>query len=56
MIDKAIRNFDILRHELVILTWCGFVVGEESDVIGAVHAEQLFKSRDYANQGGKDHL
>lgn len=53
VIGRAVRNFDIPRHKLVIMTKCAFYVGQEPDVIGAVFAQQLCRSKDYVNQGGE---
>ncbi|KAJ5107425.1 NADP-dependent oxidoreductase domain-containing protein [Penicillium angulare] len=52
IIGKFIQKFNIPRQKMVIMTKCGFHVGEERDVIGAAFADQMNQSKDYTNQGG----
>jgi aryl-alcohol dehydrogenase-like predicted oxidoreductase len=54
VIGKAIRQFNIPRHKLVILTKVAHYVGEEPDVIAALFPEQMIRGKDYVNQGGTD--
>jgi aryl-alcohol dehydrogenase-like predicted oxidoreductase len=50
VIGKAIRQFNIPRHKLVILTKVAHYVGEEPDVMAALFPEQMSRSKDYVNQ------
>ena len=52
-IGKAIAKFGIPRQKLVLMTKCGFCVGEERDVHGFLYEDSFPKSRDYINQFGK---
>ncbi|KAJ5805278.1 NADP-dependent oxidoreductase domain-containing protein [Penicillium riverlandense] len=52
VIGKALQQFNIPRQKVVIMTKCAFHVGDEPDVIGPLHAEQLNQSKDYVNLGG----
>lgn len=52
VIGKAITKFSIPRQKLIIMTKCGFCVGEEADVHGFLHGESFNKSKDYINQFG----
>ncbi|KFY04720.1 hypothetical protein V491_09274 [Pseudogymnoascus sp. VKM F-3775] len=51
-IGKSIKQFGIPREKLVIMTKCGFCVGEEPDVHGFIYGEHFNKSKDYINQFG----
>ena len=53
MIGKAIGQFEIPRHKVVIMTKCALTVGEDPSVIGAAFGEQMNQSKDYVNQGGE---
>jgi aryl-alcohol dehydrogenase-like predicted oxidoreductase len=53
MIGNAMRKFNIPRHKVVIMTKCYFCVGDEMDIIGPAHDQQLAQSKDYANTQGK---
>jgi aryl-alcohol dehydrogenase-like predicted oxidoreductase len=49
VIGKAIRQFNIPRHKLVILTKVAHYVGKDSDVMAALFPEQMSRSKDYVN-------
>ena len=56
-IGKAITKFGIPRQKLVLMTKCGFCVGEEPDVHGFLYGENFHRSKDYINQFGlREHL
>ena len=56
VIAAAIKKYSIPRHKLIILTKCFFPVGEELNINGFQHAEQIAKSKDYVNQKGNPSL
>ena len=49
IIGKAIKQYNIPRHKLVILTKCFFYVGEEP---GCPDDPSMAESKDYVNSGG----
>ena len=53
IIGKAIKELGIPRQKVVIMTKCAYCVGEASEVIGAMYAQQQARSKDYVNQGGE---
>ena len=52
IIGKAMKKHNIPRQKVVILTKVAFAVGEEPNIVGALFAEQLGRSKDYVNQAG----
>ena len=53
IIGKAIKKFDIPRHKLTILAKCCGTVPDEPGIFNWLFEEQMKKSKDYVNQGGK---
>lgn len=51
IIGKAIKEYKLPRHKLVILTKCNGTVGEEPGIMNVPRSE-LAKSKDYVNQAG----
>ncbi|CAG8954326.1 hypothetical protein HYFRA_00005949 [Hymenoscyphus fraxineus] len=52
IIGKAIKKFDIPRHEITILAKCMGTVPKTPDIFNWMFEPQLQKSKDYVNQGG----
>jgi len=52
IIGKAIKQYNIPRQKLVILTKCFGVVGEEPGIRGVAFPD-IGKTKDYVNQGGE---
>jgi aryl-alcohol dehydrogenase-like predicted oxidoreductase len=50
---KAIKQFDIPREKVVILTKCYNHVGEEEGLMAPAFFNQMQQSKDYVNQGGE---
>lgn len=53
IIGKAIKKFEIPRQKLTILAKCYGTVPEEPSMFNWPFEEQMRKSRDYVNQGGR---
>ena len=53
IIGKAIKEHNLPRHKLVIMTKCSIYVGEDLKVIGPAHAGFMSRSKQYVNQGGE---
>src|SRR3954469_9273900 len=52
IIGKAIKQFDIPRHKLVILNKCFGIVGEQPG-LRITYPQEMDRSKDYVNQGGE---
>lgn len=52
LIGRAIKEHDIPRHKLVILTKCFFPVGESVDVNPMRYPDKIAAHKDYVNQYG----
>ncbi|CAG8980153.1 hypothetical protein HYALB_00007391 [Hymenoscyphus albidus] len=52
IIGKAIKKFDIPRHEITILAKCMGTVPKTPDIFYWMFEPQLHKSKDYVTQGG----
>lgn len=52
IIGKALKEYDIPRHKVVIMTKCYGTVGEEPKVSGIMFPDLVAKSKDYVNQFG----
>jgi aryl-alcohol dehydrogenase-like predicted oxidoreductase len=52
IIAKALKEYDIPRHKVVIATKCYGTVGEEAKVSGVMHSDLIARSKDYVNQNG----
>lgn len=53
IIGKAMKKFEIPRHNLTLLAKIMGTVPESPDVFNWPFEAQLQKSRDYVNQGGE---
>jgi aryl-alcohol dehydrogenase-like predicted oxidoreductase len=53
IIAKAIKQYNIPRHKLLILTKCYAPVGEDTATPVGKFSGELGKSKDYVNQYGK---
>jgi aryl-alcohol dehydrogenase-like predicted oxidoreductase len=53
ILGAAIRELNIPRQKVVIMTKCGFAVGEDDTVLGHGYAEFMNQSKDYVNHGGR---
>jgi aryl-alcohol dehydrogenase-like predicted oxidoreductase len=53
VIGKALRQHNIPRHKVVLMTKCAFAVGEDETVLGHAFLGQMDISKDYVNQGGR---
>jgi len=53
IIGKAIRNFNIPREKVVLMTKCFLYVAEEPGIFSPMFSEQMSQSKDYVNQGGE---
>lgn len=56
IVGKAIKKFNIPRHEITILAKCRGVVPKEPGIFNWMFEPQLQKSKDYVNQGGEYNL
>jgi aryl-alcohol dehydrogenase-like predicted oxidoreductase len=52
IVGKALKQYDIPRHKVVIMTKCNFAVGETPEVRSFMVAKELKMSKDYQNQMG----
>ncbi|KAH8889128.1 Aldo/keto reductase [Thozetella sp. PMI_491] len=52
IIGKTMREYNIPREKIVIMTKCAFWVGEHKDIIGHAYPDVMARSKDYVNQGG----
>lgn len=52
MIGRSIKNHNIPRHKLILLSKCYGTVGEEPGVVHIMYPNEIKKSKDYVNQGG----
>ncbi len=52
IVGKAIKQFEIPRHKVVILTKCYAPVGESPDIFHMKYYEQLKTTKDYVNHYG----
>jgi len=52
IVGKALKEYNIPRHKVVIMTKCYMAVGETPDVRHFLFRDQLVKSKDYVNQWG----
>lgn len=53
ILGAALRELKIPRQKVIIMTKCGFAVGEDAHTLGHVFLDPVNKSKDYVNQGGK---
>lgn len=53
IIGKAIKTYDIPRRKLVIMSKCYAYVSEDPDIRTVRRTEELPRSKDYVNQGGR---
>lgn len=53
IIGTALRVHGMLRQKVVIMTKCGFAVGEDQHVVGGAFKAQMGQSKDYVKQGGE---
>ena len=53
IIGKAIKKYEIPRNKIVILSKCYGYVGEEPGIRGIMYGQDIAKSKDYVNRGGK---
>ena len=53
IIGKAIKQFDIPRHKLVLLSKCFGMVGEQPGLRHITYPQEMGRSKDYINQGGE---
>ena len=53
VIGKAIKQYNIPRHKLVLMTKCFFPIGEDPAIFPHAFAKQMGQSKDYVNQGSK---
>lgn len=54
VIGKAMVNFGITRHKLIIMTKSFVHVGEQTSFITPPFGQQLNQHKDYVNHGGKE--
>lgn len=52
ILGKMLKKFDIPRAKVVLMTKCGFHVGDEPHIFGQIHGRAMDQSKDYVNQGG----
>ncbi|SMY20111.1 unnamed protein product [Zymoseptoria tritici ST99CH_1A5] len=52
IIGKAIKEFNLPREKLVILSKCYGYVGEEPSTRGIMYGQEIAKSKEYVNRGG----
>lgn len=52
IVGKAIKQYDIPRHKVVIMTKCNFAVGETPDLRAAFFRSHIAQSKDYVNNFG----
>jgi len=52
IIGKAIKEFNIPRHKLVLLSKCFGIVGEQPGLRHITWPQEMKASKDYVNQGG----
>ena len=55
IVGKALKEYKIPRHKLVILTKCYGAVGEDPSVRAIMYPDKIAMSKDYVNQAGKGH-
>jgi aryl-alcohol dehydrogenase-like predicted oxidoreductase len=53
IIGKAIKKYEIPRNKIVILSKCYGYVGEDPSIRGIMYGQDIAKSKDYVNRGGK---
>lgn len=53
IIGKAIKEYQIPRNKIVILSKCYGFVGEEPSVRGVAYGQKIAESKDYVNRGGE---
>jgi aryl-alcohol dehydrogenase-like predicted oxidoreductase len=53
VIGKALRTYEIPRRKVVLMTKCGFAIGDDPSVLGPAFPEEMNRSKDYVNQGGQ---
>ncbi|MCJ1442217.1 MAG: hypothetical protein MMC23_002710 [Stictis urceolatum] len=52
IIGKAIKQFDIPRQKIVLMTKVFYPIGDDPSLFGPMYADQLFSSKEFVNQGG----
>ena len=52
IVGKALKQYDIPRHKVIILSKCNFAVGESPDLRTVFFRPQIAQSRDYVNNFG----
>ncbi len=52
VIAKAIKEYDIPREKVVILTKCFGPVSDDPGLLAIMHRDSIAKSKDYVNQWG----
>jgi aryl-alcohol dehydrogenase-like predicted oxidoreductase len=53
LIAKAMKQYEIPRRKVVILTKCWGYVGESPEIWDAKYPDEIKKSKDYINQAGE---